>query len=93
MTDWICIKRIPNTIAGLNWANDMKLKGECHHRRRGRGARCRETYQDKPLIDSTHFSQYAYPIGVFYGYGRQYWAYKGWRDGKPVVRQLMDANG
>jgi hypothetical protein len=93
MSDWICIKRIPNTIAGLNWADDMKLKGECHHRRRGRGARSLENYQDLSMDRATHFSQYAYPIGVFYGYGRQYWAYKGWRDGKPVVRQLTDAKG
>jgi hypothetical protein len=93
MTDWICIKRIPNTIAGLNWANDMKLKGEAHHRRRGRGARSKDHYQDLGMDRATHFSQYAYPIGVYYGWHRQYWAYKGWRDGKPVVRQLTDANG
>jgi hypothetical protein len=90
-----CIKNIPNTKHGHEAAKILRSVGECHHRKRGRGARCPRHYQDLPLERATHFSFYGYPVtgaGVYCGIWKgQYFTFEGWADGKPVIRQLNKA--
>ncbi len=88
-----CIKRIPNTERGNKAASILRAKGECHHRKRGRGARSIAHYQDLPMERATHFSLYGYPIGVYSGIWQgQYFGFIGWKNDKPVIRQLRDGN-
>ncbi len=86
-----CIKRIPNTERGNKAASILRAKGECHHRKRGRGARGSNWrwHQDLPMERATHFSLYGYPIGSYSGiWNGQYFGFIGWKNDKPVIRQL-----
>jgi hypothetical protein len=86
-----CIKRIPNTQAGNRAAKILRAKGEAHHRKRGRGARSKENALDLSLERATHFSFYGYPIkGWSYVLPYQYFGFVGWKNKKPIIRQLLD---
>ena len=88
------VKRIPNTERGHCAARQLRAVGECHHRKRGRGARSKAHYQDLPMERATHFSFYGQPIKYFGGIWQgQYFTFQGWKGDKPVIRQLTGAKG